>query len=183
MRPFSSFARNTRVGRRLGGTWCNLWNSLISSCYAWPNRGNPPKPPRECETRRSQPGGFLHGRAILPSITPSLNKPFRWMTRGRTSGRSGSLQTSYSDRLLPVLTLANKNKTLAHNNKTPACISAISPVASSRPDCRPFSTEASAIHGGAHQPEVDARIFNNVRKADLANMKIPRWWRIPPIAG
>jgi len=46
-----------------------------------------------------------------------------------------------------------------------------------------FSTEASAIHGGARQPEVDARIFNNVRKADLANMKIPRWWRIPPIAG
>ena len=116
----------------------NLNKSLISRCYAWPNRGNPPKPPRECETRRSQPGGFLRGRAILPRITPSLSNPFRSVTRGRASGRSGSLQTSYSDRLLPVLTLAIKNKTLAHNNKIPACISAISPVASSRPDCRPF---------------------------------------------
>lgn len=35
----------------------------------------------------------------------------------------------------------------------------------------------------ARQAEVDAGIFNNVRKADLTNMKIPRWWRIPPIAG
>ena len=39
---------------------CRLNKSLISDCYPWPNRGNPPKPPRECETRRSQPGGFLH---------------------------------------------------------------------------------------------------------------------------
>ena len=41
-------------------------------------------------------------------------------------------------RLLPVLALAFKNKTLAHNNKTRTCISANSPVASSQPDCRPF---------------------------------------------
>jgi hypothetical protein len=39
---------------------CRLNESLIPDCYPWPNRGNPPKPPRECETRRSQPGGFLH---------------------------------------------------------------------------------------------------------------------------
>ena len=37
-----------------------LNKSLSSSCYELSNRGNPPKPPREYETRRSQPGGFLH---------------------------------------------------------------------------------------------------------------------------
>ena len=55
--------------------------SLIAGCYAWPNRGNPPKPPREYGNPSISTRRVSAWRAILPRITPSLNRPFRWVTR------------------------------------------------------------------------------------------------------
>jgi hypothetical protein len=62
--------------------------SLISSCFELPNRGNPPKPPRECETRRSQPGGFLHDAQFWNQTQLELTIPRE--IRGLESRRMSS---------------------------------------------------------------------------------------------
>jgi hypothetical protein len=67
---------------------CRLNKSLISDCYPWPNRGNPPKPPRECETRRSQPGGFLHDAQFWNQTQLELTIPRE--IRGLESRRMSS---------------------------------------------------------------------------------------------
>jgi hypothetical protein len=42
---YAENALGNRLSQQALRRWLNLYKSLISGCYAWSNRGNPPKPP------------------------------------------------------------------------------------------------------------------------------------------